>query len=172
MNKKIEKVLNKQIEAEAVSSHLYLAMASWAENSGINGTANFLYAHADEERLHMLKLIKFVNERGGKAIIPSIPAPKQNFESLQDVFSRLLEHELMVTNMINEVVFICLQEKDYTTHNFMQWYVSEQLEEEALARNILDKLKMIGNDKGGLYLFDRDVTTIQATIKPNTGAAN
>jgi ferritin len=170
LNKKIEKILNKQIEAEAVSSHLYLAMASWAENSGINGTANFLYLHAEEERLHMLKLVKFVNERGGKAIIPAIPSPKQNFDSLTDVFSRLLEHELMVTNMINEVVFVCLQEKDYSTHNFMQWYVAEQLEEEALARNILDKLKMIGSDKGGLYLFDRDIQTFQVAANASTPA--
>jgi len=169
LNKKTEEILNKQIEAEAVSSQLYLAMASWAESSGINGTANFLYQHADEERVHMLKLVKFVNERGGRAIIPSIPAPQQDFESLTDVFSRLLEHELMVTNMINEVIFKCLEQKDYTTHNFMQWFVAEQLEEEALARNILDKLKMIGNDKGGLYLFDRDIVTIQ--VGPKTGAA-
>ena len=172
VNKKVEKILNKQIEAEAVSSHLYLAMASWAENSGVNGTANFLYLHAEEERLHMLKLIKFVNERGGKATIPAIPAPKQSFESLTDVFSRLLEHELMVTNMINEVVYVCLQEKDYTTHNFMQWYVAEQLEEESLARNILDKLKLIGNDKGGLYLFDRDIETFQASNKPGNTNGN
>lgn len=162
MNKKIEKILNKQIEAEAVSSHIYLGMASWAENSGLNGTANFFYQHSDEERMHMLKLVKFVNERGGKASIPAIPAPKQSFDSLMDVFSQLLEHELHVTNMINEVVFVCLQEKDYTTHNFMQWYVSEQLEEEALARNILDKLKIIGSDKGGLYMFDRDIQSMQA----------
>lgn len=170
MNKKIEEILNTQIQAEAVSSHLYLAMASWAENSGINGTANFLYKHADEERLHMLKLVRFVNERGGKVIIPPIPSPQQEFESLTDVFTLLLEHELMVTNMINEVVFVCLEQKDYTTHNFMQWFVAEQLEEEALARNILDKLKMIGSDKGGLYLFDRDVETIQ--VAPKAGAAN
>lgn len=137
-------------------------MASWAENSGLNGTANFFYQHSDEERMHMLKLVKFVNERGGKASIPAIPAPKQSFDSLMDVFSQLLEHELHVTNMINEVVFVCLQEKDYTTHNFMQWYVSEQLEEEALARNILDKLKIIGSDKGGLYMFDRDIQSMQA----------
>ena len=170
MNKKIEEILNVQIQAEAVSSQLYLAMASWAENSGINGTANFLYLHSDEERVHMLKLIKFVNERGGKAIIPSIPTPQQEFESLTHVFTLLLEHELMVTNMINEVVFVCLEQKDYTTHNFMQWFVAEQLEEEALARNILDKLKMIGSDKGGLYLFDRDIESIQ--VAPKTGAAN
>lgn len=161
MNKKIENALNKQIEAEAVSSHIYLAMASWADNSGLTGTASFLYQHAEEERLHMLKLIKFVNERGGKASIPAVPAPKRNYKTLQEVFGQLLEHELMVTNMINEVVFICLQEKDYTTHNFMQWYVSEQLEEEALARTIMDKLKLLGNDKSGMYLFDRDIESFQ-----------
>lgn len=165
MNPKIEEILNKQIQAEASSSQLYLAMASWAERSGINGTANFLYLHSDEERMHMLKLVKFVNERGGKAIIPSIEQPPQSFESLTEVFSLLLKHELMVTDMINEVVFVCLEQKDYTTHNFMQWFVSEQLEEEALARNILDKLNMIGNDKGGLYLFDRDIETFQVAPK-------
>lgn len=165
MNSKVEEILNKQIKAESSSSQLYLAMASWAERSGINGTANFLYKHADEERVHMLKLVKFVNERGGQAIIPSIEQPTQNFESLTEVFTLLLKHELMVTDMINEVVFVCLEQKDYTTHNFMQWFVSEQLEEEALARNILDKLNMIGNDKGGLYLFDRDIETIQVAPK-------
>lgn len=142
-------------------------MASWAESAGINGTASFLYQHADEERVHMLKLIRFVNERGGRAIIPAIEQPQQDFESLTHVFTLLLEHELLVTNMINEVVFVCLQEKDYTTHNFMQWFVSEQLEEEALARNILDKLKMIGNDKGGLYLFDRDIVSLQTAAQNN-----
>jgi ferritin len=170
LNKKIEAILNKQIAAEATSSQLYLAMASWAETAGINGTANFLYKQADEERMHMLKLVKFVNERGGKAIIPAIKQPQQIFESLTQVFTLLHEHELLVTDMINEVVFVCLQQKDYTTHNFMQWFVSEQLEEEAQARNILDKLRMIGNDKGGLYLFDRDIEAL-ATATPK-GPAN
>ncbi len=161
--------MNKQIKAEATSSQLYLAMASWAECSGINGTAEFLYLHSDEEREHMLKLVRFVNERGGKADIPSIDLPQKEFESLTQIFELLLTHEIKVTNMINEVVFTCLEEKDYSTHNFMQWFVAEQLEEEALARNILDKLKMIGSDKAGLYLFDRDLQTLQNT---NTGEAN
>ncbi len=170
MNKRVEEILNKQIEAEAVSSQLYLAMASWAESSGINGTADFLYLHSDEEREHMLKLVRFVNERGGRAIIPSLNIPEQDFESLTNVFTLLLEHEIKVTNMINEIVFVCLEEKDYSTHNFMQWFVAEQLEEEALARNILDKLKMIGNDKAGLYLFDRDLETLQ-NADPNGAQA-
>jgi ferritin len=169
LNKRVEDILNKQIEAEAVSSQLYLAMASWAESAGINGTADFLYLHSDEERQHMLKLVRFVNERGGRAIIPSLNIPQQDFASLSDVFTLLLDHELKVTDMINEIVFVCLEEKDYSTHNFMQWYVAEQLEEEALARNILDKLKMIGSDKAGLYLFDRDLETLQ-NAKPGETA--
>jgi ferritin len=157
MNKRIEQALNDQIEKEASSSQYYLAMASWAENNGLNGTAKFMYTHSDEERFHMLKLVKFVNERGGKAIIPSLDAPPNHFKNLKSVFELLLEHEIGVTNSINNLVDICLQEKDYTTHNFVQWYVSEQLEEEALARTILDKIKLIGSDNSGLYLFDRDL---------------
>jgi ferritin len=157
MNARIEEALNQQIVKEASSSQFYLAMASWAENHGLNGTSKFLYQHSDEERFHMLKLVKFINERGGKADIPAVDKPPVEFGDLENVFSLLLEHEMAVTKSINEVVDICLQEKDYATHNFMQWYVAEQLEEEALARTILDKLKLIGSDKGGLYLFDRDL---------------
>jgi len=157
MNERVEKALNMQIEKEASSSQFYLSMASWAEAEGFNGTAKFLYLHSDEERFHMLKLVKFVNERGGRAIIPGLGAPQKTFESISNVFESLLEHELRVTESINNLVDICLQEKDYTTHNFIQWYVSEQLEEEALARTIVDKIKMIGGDKAGLYLFDRDL---------------
>ena len=163
MNERVEKALNNQIEKEAFSSQFYLAMASWAETQGLNGTSKFLYEHSDEERFHMLKLVKFVNERGGTAIIPAIGLPQKEFKGIADVFQLLLDHELMVTESINNLVDVCLQEKDYTTHNFIQWYVSEQLEEEALARTIMDKIKLIGNDKGGLYLFDRDLEN--ATIQ-------
>jgi len=157
LSKTIEKALNNQIEVEASSSQFYLAMASWAETEGFNGAARFLYRHSDEERDHMLKLIKYVNERGGKAEIPSLGKPPKKFDSLSSIFKSLLDHEVKVSEQINGVVEQCLKEKDYTTHNFMQWYVSEQIEEEALARTILDKINLIGNDKGGLYLFDRDV---------------
>ncbi|MDG1158642.1 MAG: ferritin [Flavobacteriales bacterium] len=158
---RIENALNDQIKIEAESSQFYLAMASWAETHGLNGTAQFLYQHSDEERTHMLKLVKFVNERGGHAVVPALAQPPKDFESINKIFQNLLDHETKVTAEINNVVDICLQEKDYTTHNFMQWYVSEQIEEEALAREIMDKLNLIGADKGGLYLFDRDLSLIQ-----------
>jgi len=174
MNKRIEAALNDQIQKESSSSQFYLAMASWAENNGLNGTSQFMYKHSDEERFHMLKLIKFVNERGGKALIPAVEQPPKDYDSLEHIFELLLEHELAVTASINNVVDVCLQEKDYSTHNFMQWYVSEQLEEEALARGILDKLRLIGGDKGGLYLFDRDLEKVasQKTTDTKDQSAN
>lgn len=167
MKTAIESALNSQILKEASSSQFYLAMASWAETQGLGGTASFMYQHSDEERLHMLKLVKFVNERGGKAIVPALPQPPTSFENILHVFESLLDHELGVTESINGIVDLCLKEKDYTTYNFMQWYVSEQMEEEALARTILDKLKMIGTDKGGLYLFDRDLENSAISVEPS-----
>ncbi len=167
LTKEIEKALNHQIELEADSSHLYLAMASWSETEGLSGTSSFLYKHAEEERMHMLKLIKFVNERGGKTIIPKLKQPPKAFKGINEVFNTLLNHEIMITKEINLLVELCLKEKDYTTHNFLQWYVSEQIEEEALARTIIDKLKLIGNDKGGLYMFDRDLESIQTQVNQN-----
>jgi len=157
MNAIIEAALNAQISMEARASQIYLSMASWAENNGLNGTAQFMYTHSDEERVHMLKLIKFVNERGGKAIIPAIEKPPIDIKDLEDVFTRLLNHEIEVTESINNIVGLCLDQRDYSTHNFIQWYVAEQREEEALAKTIVDKIKLIGSDKGGLYLLDKDL---------------
>jgi ferritin len=157
MNKRIEKALNQQIEIEAASSQFYLAMAIIAESNGFSGTAKFMYRHSDEERFHMLKLIKFVNERGGNVIVPVISQPKIKFKSLLDFFTIFLNHEIEVTTSVNNLIDICMQEKDFSTHNFIQWYVSEQMEEEALARTILDKLKLIGDDRVGIYVFDRDL---------------
>ncbi|PQJ74688.1 ferritin [Polaribacter gangjinensis] len=153
----IEEALNNQITVEAQSSQIYLAMASWAEVLGFEGVAQFMYAHSDEERMHMLKLVKFINERGGHAKISALEAPPTQFGSFKEMFQELFNHEVKVSACINDLVDICLTEKDYATHNFLQWYVSEQIEEEALARNILDKIKLIGDDKGGFYLFDNDI---------------
>ena len=157
MKGRIEKALNDQIKKEGQSSQFYLAMASWAETQGLSGTSGFMYKQSEEERFHMLKLVRFVNERGGKAIIPGFDTPPTEFDSVNNVFELLLSHEITITQSINDLVEVCLEEKDYTTHNFIQWYLSEQLEEEASARAILDKVKLIGEDKAGLYLFDRDL---------------
>lgn len=167
LSKKINDLLNKQVHLEAESSNVYLAMASWAEQQGFEGISQFLYHHSDEERLHMLKLFKFINERGGKATVPVIKEVPDSYKSVEDIFTTVYKHELKVSTEINKLVGFCLQDQDYTTHNFLQWYVTEQIEEERLARTILDRLKLIGNDKGGLYLFDRDLT--QLATEGNAG---
>lgn len=157
LSQSIQEKLQSQIQKEASSSQLYLAMACWADVKGFSGVAKFLYEHSDEERIHMLKLIKFVNERGGHAGIPALESPKKEFDSLKSVFKIILEHEIKVTESINEIITACLKENDHTTNNFMQWYVTEQLEEEQMARSIIDKLEMIKSDTSSLYLFDKEL---------------
>lgn len=161
--KKIELSLNKQIRIEAESSQIYLSMACWAEIQGLEGVAQFMYKQSDEERLHMLKLIKYVNERGGHAVVTDLKAPKTTFGNMKEMFEELYNHELFVSNSINELVHVTFEQKDYATHNFLQWYVAEQIEEEAQAKTILDKINLIGDDKGGLYLFDRDIQQLVVT---------
>ncbi len=164
ISERIHKALNEQIAIEAYSSQVYLAMASWAEiQPGIDNITAFFYRHSDEERTHMLKLVHFVNERGGFAIVPALKQPELTFPSIVHVFKELLKHEMEVSKSINELVHIALDEKDYATHNFLQWYVAEQIEEEALARTLLDKLELIGEEKSGLYLFDKDILTVNVT---------
>ena len=159
----IEKALNHQIRIEAESSQIYLSMACWAEVQGLEGVAQFMFAQSDEERQHMLKLVKYVNERGSHANITELKAPKTKFGTFKEMFQELYQHELFVSNSINELVHITLGEKDYATHNFLQWYVAEQIEEEAQAKTILDKINLIGEDRGGLYLFDRDIQQLVVT---------
>ncbi len=170
LSKKMIALLNKQIELEGQASHVYLAMGSWAEVQGYDGISKFLYHHSDEERMHMLKLFHFINERGGHAMAPTLKSVPNEYKSVNEVFELLLKHEVKVSNEINNLVDACLKEKDFATHNFLQWYVAEQIEEERLARTVLDKLKLIGNDKGGLYLFDRDLLTMAST--PAHGASH
>jgi ferritin len=160
LSKKMSALLNKQIETEANASSVYLAMASWVETQGYEGAAQFLYGHSDEERAHMLKLLRYVNERGGHGLVPEIKAPRKDYKSLGAIFEDLLAHEMKVSKEIHKIVDAALAEKDYATHNFLQWYVQEQMEEERLARTVLDKFNLVGNDKGGLYMLDRELSSL------------
>lgn len=162
LQKNIQEALNNQVKLEAASSQAYLAMAVWAEiQPGLDGVSEFFFQQSDEERVHMLKLIRFINERGGFAEIPALEQPMVTFPSLKKLFEEYLKHELQVSASINDLVDLALTEKDYATHNFIQWYVSEQIEEEKTARVLNDKLEMIGEDKSGLYLFDRDILNVR-----------
>lgn len=157
LTKKIQKMLNEQVEREAYVAFLYYSVGSWMEAEGFHGTSRFFYAQGDEEMDHMKKVFHYLNDADGKAVAPSIPQPPADFDSYYKVFEVGLENEQTVTKAINAIVEACLKEKDYTTFNLMQWYVDEQLEEETMFRNILDKLELVGNDKRGLYLLDREL---------------
>jgi len=160
LKKKVEAICNRQVEREGYSMNLYLAMASWAEVNGMAGVAGWLYAQAEEEKLHMLKFIRYINERGGKAVIPAFQKPPVDFKDVETMFRDVLKHEQYVTASINEIVDLTLAEKDFNTHNFLQWFVMEQVEEEASAQAILDKLSLGG--KNILYQFDRDIMSFRA----------
>lgn len=160
MKKKIEDICNRQVEREAYSSNLYLAMASWAENKGMAGIADWLYAQSDEERMHTLKFIRFINERGGHAIIPALEKPPVEYKGVKEMFAEVLHHEKFISESINEIVALASGEKDYAVLNWIQWFVSEQVEEESSVQAIIDKLNLLGDSN--LYLFDRDIMQMRA----------
>ena len=157
--KKVEEILNVQVEKEGYSSQLYLAMASWAENQGLKGVSDWLYAQSDEERMHMLKIIKYINDRDGQAIITELKKPPVDYPGISKLFDMVLEHEKFISKSINEIVAMCTQENDLTTHNWIQWFVTEQIEEEASVKEIIDKLKLLGEQN--LYMFDRDIMSMR-----------
>jgi ferritin len=163
LSKETEKMLNDQIVMEGKSSASYLSMASWCETKGYNNSAEFLYKHSDEERGHMLKLFRYVNEAGGHALQPEISDIKHTFKTLRAVFEDVLEHELNVTKSIHNIVDHCLSTKDYSTFNFLQWYVVEQRQEETMARRIVEVFDIIGEDGVGLWTIDQEIGKMQGS---------
>ncbi len=153
----VENLLNKQVEMEAVSSNLYLAMASWCDVNGLPGCARFFYKQTAEEREHMMKIFHYVNESGGHALAPALPQPAGEFESLHKIVEKALDHEKEVTRSIHTIVEESLATKDYTTHSFLQWFLQEQLEEENQFNQIMDKIKLLGDDSRSVYLLDREL---------------
>jgi len=157
LSKNIEKALNSQISLEAQSSFTYLAMASWADVNGYANSSKFLFAQSAEERDHMLKLFNYINDAGGHALAPNVSVTNKDYQSLESLFQDTLKNEQLVTKSINDLVDLCLQERDHSTHNFLQWYVAEQHEEEKSFRSILDLFKIIGTDGKGLYHIDKEI---------------
>ncbi len=160
LTEKIEKILNRQVEREGYSSLLYLSMASWAEASGYPGIAGWLYAQSQEELDHMLRFVHYINDRGGRAVVPGLETPPNDFEGVQALFEAVLKHEQFVTASVNEIVAACVEENDYSTHNWIQWFVSEQIEEESNVQEILDKLALVGSHN--MYMFDRDIMSMRS----------
>lgn len=167
INPTIEIALNEQIKKEEHSSRLYLAMAIWCEVNGYPGAAAFLYEHTDEERMHQMKFVHYLNDRGGKSVLYDLEKPEGNYKSLKDVFEQVLEHEEYITESINNLYGLTVEEKEYTTGNFLQWYITEQIEEESLMRTILDKISLVGDDKSGMFHIDKELEAM-ATAAPDT----
>uniref|UniRef100_B8HT60 Ferritin n=1 Tax=Cyanothece sp. (strain PCC 7425 / ATCC 29141) TaxID=395961 RepID=B8HT60_CYAP4 len=155
--------LNEQISLEMFSSHLYLQMSSWCAYKALDGCATFLSQHADEETLHMRRLITYLQETGALAILGGIEAPPKDFNSLQEMFEKIYAHEQFITGKINDLVHLATTESDYSTVQFLQWYVAEQHQEEFLFKGILDKIKLIGTEGQGLFFIDREIGNIAAS---------
>jgi ferritin len=160
LSKTLTAALNSQMTKEAHASQIYLSYAAWAENQGFGGIANFLFRHAEEERNHMMKILEYILKRGSEVQIISIPAPHDKPASLKNCFEKVFEHEVENTKTVYKLVKMSLDEEDWATWNFMQWFVKEQIEEETMAINLLNKIKIAGGDKANniaLYSLDRDM---------------
>ena len=160
LSKKIQQKLNEQVALEGSASSIYLAMASWCERQGLQGCANFFYDQSDEERMHMIKIVKYINEMDGAAVIPAMQQPANDYASIQEVFKVVYKQEKHVTASIYQILSLSQEENDHSTALFMQWYVAEQREEEAQVRNILDAIKLIGAGGQSLYYIDKEVQKI------------
>ncbi len=157
ISKKIEKALNAQVNAELYSAYLYLSMESYFQSLNLNGFANWMRVQTQEEVSHGMKIYDFINERGGRALLKGIEGPQTEWKSPLAVFEDAYAHEQKVTGLINDLVDLAIKEKDHATNSFLQWFVNEQVEEEASADAIVQQLKMMEKAPGGMFMLDREL---------------
>jgi ferritin len=157
LTEKMQTALNSQLNAELFSAYLYLSMNAYFKSVNLDGFANWMYYQAQEELEHSLKFYDFVIQRGGKVQLTQIAAPPTEWDSPMAVFEATLAHEQKVTGLINDLVEIAHEERDHATNIFLQWFVSEQVEEEESVGGVLEQLKLMGDAKGGLFMIDREL---------------
>lgn len=157
IGEKMQSAINKQINAELYSSYLYLSMSAYFSSENLAGFANWMRVQAQEELMHAMKFFDFINERGGKVTVEKIDQPAVKWENPKAVFQNVLDHEIHVTKLINDLVNLAIEEKDHASNIFLQWFITEQIEEEASAEEVLTKLKMIGTDATALYMLDNEL---------------
>ena len=162
ISKKMTKALNQQISLEGYASFLYLSMATWCDQEGLEGCAKFMQRQSAEEREHMLRIFDYMSEVDAFAETPAIAQVPHTFSTPQKMFEMVYAHEQKVTKSIHSLLKIAKAENDYTTENFLQWYITEQREEENLMRSILDKIKLIGKSPMTLYYIDKEVEKVNA----------
>lgn len=159
LNKKIETALNEQINEEMFSSYLYLSMSAYFADINLNGFANWMRVQSQEEMAHAMKIFDYVCERGGKVILKAIAQPESKWKNTLEVVDETMKHEMKVTALINKLADLAVTEKDHATGNFLQWFVTEQVEEEANVTDLLNQLKMIKGEGPGLFMLDRELKT-------------
>jgi len=159
INKKIEKAINDQINAELYSSYLYLSMASDVEEKSLAGFGHWMKCQAQEELMHAMKMYDYIVERGGRVTMKAIAGPETKWKTPLAMVEQVYKHEQHVTALINAIMDLAIKEKDHATVNFLQWFVKEQVEEESSADEILQKLKLIGGKGDGLFMIDKDLAT-------------
>lgn len=167
---KMQEAINNQINAEMYSAYLYQSMAAYCEINGLKGFANWMNVQAKEEMTHAMKFYAYLLERGGKVIFKEIAGPKTEWNNVIEIFEQVLSHEEHVTSLINNLVDIAMSEKDHATVNVLQWFVAEQVEEEANAGEILQQLKMIEGKGPALFMIDKDLKTrvfVDQTVAAN-----
>jgi len=157
LSEKMENALNGQLNAELYSAYLYLSMNAYFKSVNLDGFANWMYYQAQEEVTHGMKFYDFINSRGGRVKLSQIDAPATEWNSPLAVFEATLEHEQKVTGLINDLVELALEEHDHATNIFLQWFVSEQVEEEESVGGVLEQLRLMGEAKGGLFMIDREL---------------
>jgi ferritin len=160
LSEEVELLLNEQIKTEAYSSAVYLSMASYCNRNGFDYSAGYLEKQSNEERGHMLKIFKYINDLGGRAISPDIINVPQDFESFRTVFELALQQEIKVTSQLNRLADQCMRLKDYTTFEFIQWFLKEQIEEEYVARRIVELFDVIGEEGTGRWQIDKQIPKI------------
>jgi ferritin len=157
LTEKVENALNAQFNAELFSSYLYLSMNAYFRSINLDGFANWMYQQAKEELIHAMKFYDFINQRGGRVIPAAVAAPASDWESPLKVFEETLAHEQKVTGLINDLVDTANEAHDHATQIFLQWFVTEQVEEEESAGGVLEQLKLLKDNRSGLFMVDREL---------------
>lgn len=155
LNKTVERAINEQIQAELYSAYLYLSMAAYSEAANLPGFAHWMKVQSQEEIEHSMKFFNYVNERGGRVVLKALDQPPVEFGSPVDLFKKVLEHEQLVTGLINDLYELAVKENDYATQVLLHWFIEEQVEEEANAAQIVETLKMAGDKGNALIMVDR-----------------
>ena len=157
ISQKVQDAFNEQLNAEAYSAYLYLAMSAYFESLNLNGMASWMRVQAQEETAHAMKFFDHVQSRGGRVVLTQIAPPPAEWDSPLAAFEAAYEHETVISEEINKLVDLSIAESDHASNAFLQWFVTEQVEEEESVLQIVDQLKLIGDDRGALFLLEREL---------------